>query len=85
MSGEPRIRYAKTADGVSIAYYTMGSGPAVIDLGPPPASHLRMELQIPEIRAYVIVGALLSIIPLIIAFLGLQRFWRSGLGSGGLK
>lgn len=41
--------------------------------------------QIPEIRAYVIVGALLSIIPLIIAFLGLQRFWRNGLGSGGLK
>ncbi|HWH97787.1 MAG TPA: carbohydrate ABC transporter permease [Pseudolysinimonas sp.] len=41
--------------------------------------------QIPEIRAFVIIGALLSIIPLIIAFLGLQRFWRSGLGSGGLK
>jgi multiple sugar transport system permease protein len=41
--------------------------------------------QIPEIRAYVIIGALLSIIPLIIAFLGLQRFWRNGLGSGGLK
>ena len=41
--------------------------------------------QIPEIRAYVIVGALLSIIPLIIAFLGLQRFWRNGLGAGGLK
>jgi len=41
--------------------------------------------QIPEIRAFVIIGALLSIIPLIIAFLGLQRFWRNGLGSGGLK
>ncbi len=41
--------------------------------------------QIPEIRAYVIVGALLSIIPLIIAFLGLQRFWRNGLGAGGIK
>ncbi len=41
--------------------------------------------QIPEIRAYVIIGALLSIIPLIVAFLGLQRFWRNGLGSGGLK
>jgi len=41
--------------------------------------------QIPEIRAYVITGALLSIIPLIIAFLALQRFWRGGLGSGGLK
>jgi len=47
---EPQIRYAKTADGVSIAYYAMGSGPTVVDLGPPPASHLRMELQIPEIR-----------------------------------
>ncbi|MEP6480152.1 MAG: carbohydrate ABC transporter permease [Rhodoglobus sp.] len=41
--------------------------------------------QIPEIRAYVIVGAMLSIIPLIVAFLGLQRFWRNGLGAGGLK
>ncbi len=41
--------------------------------------------QIPEIRAYVITGALLSIIPLIIAFLALQRFWRGGLGTGGLK
>ncbi|RLQ83815.1 carbohydrate ABC transporter permease [Salinibacterium amurskyense] len=41
--------------------------------------------QIPEIRAYVIIGALLSIIPLIIAFLSLQRFWRSGLGTGALK
>lgn len=41
--------------------------------------------QIPEIRAYVIIGALLSIIPLIIAFLGLQRFWRGGLGAGAIK
>ena len=24
---EPRIQYAKTSDGVSIAYYAMGSGP----------------------------------------------------------
>ena len=49
---EPRIRYAKTSDGLSIAYYAMGSGPVVIDLGPPPASHLRMELQIPEVRSW---------------------------------
>ena len=33
----------------------------------------------------VLVGALVSIIPLLVAFLSLQRFWRSGLGSGGLK
>jgi len=41
--------------------------------------------QIPEIRTLVIVGAFLSIIPLIIAFLSLQRFWRSGLGAGSVK
>lgn len=41
--------------------------------------------QIPEIRTYVIVGAFVSIIPLIIAFLSLQRFWQSGLGNGSLK
>ena len=41
--------------------------------------------QIPELRAYVLVGALLSIIPLIVTFLLLQRFWRTGLGAGSLK
>ena len=41
--------------------------------------------QIPEIRTFVIIGAFLSIIPLIIAFLSLQRFWRSGLGAGSVK
>ncbi|MCT9818828.1 carbohydrate ABC transporter permease [Microbacterium sp. W1N] len=41
--------------------------------------------QIPELRTYVLVGALLSIIPLIVAFLLLQRFWRTGLGSGSVK
>lgn len=40
---------------------------------------------IPELRAYVLIGALLSIIPLIITFLLLQRFWRSGLGTGSVK
>ena len=33
----------------------------------------------------VITGALLSIVPLIIAFIFLQRYWQSGLGSGGVK
>lgn len=41
--------------------------------------------QIPELRGYVLVGALLSIIPLIITFLLLQRFWRNGLGAGAVK
>lgn len=33
----------------------------------------------------VITGSLISIIPLIVAFLFLQRFWQSGLSAGGVK
>ena len=33
----------------------------------------------------VITGSLLSIIPLVVAFLFLQRYWQSGLGAGGVK
>ncbi|WP_203230784.1 carbohydrate ABC transporter permease [Agromyces humi] len=41
--------------------------------------------QFPELRSFVLVGALLSIIPLIVTFLLLQRYWRTGLGTGALK
>lgn len=41
--------------------------------------------QIPELRGLVLIGALLSVIPLIVIFLLLQRFWRNGLGTGALK
>lgn len=41
--------------------------------------------QIPELSRLVLVGALMSIIPLIIIFLVLQRFWRNGLGAGSVK
>ena len=48
---DPRIQYASTSDGVSIAYWTMGDGlPLVI----PPvlvSSHLELEWQIPSRRA----------------------------------
>jgi multiple sugar transport system permease protein len=33
----------------------------------------------------VITGSFISVIPLVIAFLYLQRFWQSGLGAGGVK
>jgi multiple sugar transport system permease protein len=33
----------------------------------------------------VITGSLLSVIPLIVAFVFLQRYWQSGLATGGLK
>lgn len=35
--------------------------------------------------AYVVVGSFVSIIPLIVAFIALQRFWRSGMTAGALK
>ena len=33
----------------------------------------------------VITGSLLSVVPLVVAFLFLQRYWQSGLGTGGVK
>lgn len=33
----------------------------------------------------VITGSLLMIIPIIVIFLYLQRFWQSGLAAGGVK
>jgi len=33
----------------------------------------------------VITGSLLTIIPLIVAFLFLQRYWQSGLAAGSVK
>jgi multiple sugar transport system permease protein len=41
--------------------------------------------QLPELRGFVLTGALLSIVPLIVVFLLLQRYWRTGLGTGALK
>ena len=38
--------------------------------------------QAPQLVSYVVIGSLISVIPLVIAFLSLQRFWRSGLAAG---
>ncbi len=39
----------------------------------------------PDLKAVVVTGSLLSIVPLILAFLALQRFWRTGLAAGAVK
>ena len=39
----------------------------------------------PALYSLVVTGSLLSIIPLIILFLGLQRYWRTDLASGAVK
>nr|BFE74779.1 carbohydrate ABC transporter permease [Actinoplanes digitatis] len=41
--------------------------------------------QDPNLQMMVIVGSLLSIAPLILAFLALQRFWWSGLSAGSAR
>ncbi|MDF3147055.1 MULTISPECIES: carbohydrate ABC transporter permease [unclassified Streptomyces] len=41
--------------------------------------------QQPEFYSLVITGSLVSVTPLIVAFVCLQRFWRSGLTAGAVK
>jgi pimeloyl-ACP methyl ester carboxylesterase len=48
---EPQIRYAKTSDGVSIAYMTLGRGPVLV-VTPPHIGHaMEREWEIPTMRA----------------------------------
>ena len=42
---EPRIKYAQTADGVSIAYYTIGKGIPFVEMPLMPWSHIQMQFQ----------------------------------------
>jgi multiple sugar transport system permease protein len=41
--------------------------------------------RVPALQESVITGSLVSIIPLIIIFISLQRFWKTGLASGAVK
>jgi class 3 adenylate cyclase len=49
---EPRIQYVKTKDDVSIAYYAIGDGPALVCHPPLVWSHLQLEWQNPELRTW---------------------------------
>ncbi|MGW2521452.1 carbohydrate ABC transporter permease [Streptomyces sp. NPDC001617] len=39
----------------------------------------------PEYYPLVVIGSLLAVVPLIVAFLTLQRYWKSGLTAGSVK
>ncbi len=39
----------------------------------------------PELYSLVVTGSLLSILPLIVLFLTLQRYWRTDIASGAVK
>ena len=47
---EPRIQYAKTEDGVSIAYWTLGEGVPLVCMPAGVFSHIQLEWQWPEFR-----------------------------------
>ncbi len=46
---------------------------------------LNQGATVPALYSHVIIGSLLSIIPLIALFLTLQRYWRTDLISGAVK
>ncbi len=47
---EPRIQYAKTKDGMSIAYWVAGRGPPIVWVPDPPFSHIQLEWRLPVFR-----------------------------------
>ncbi len=52
MMMDPAIQYATTADGVSIAFWTFGDGPVVVETPPHPWSHIGLEWQDPDFRRW---------------------------------
>ena len=49
---EPRIQYTHTADGVSIAFWTLGQGTPYVEMPNLPWSHIQLEWQIPGWRRW---------------------------------
>ncbi len=50
-AAEPRIRYARTADGISIAFWTLGDGFPLVYLAGGPWSHVELW-NVPECRRW---------------------------------
>lgn len=48
----PPIQYCRTDDGVSIAYWTLGEGPAVIPMDSIGMSHVALEWDVPAMRRF---------------------------------
>jgi hypothetical protein len=48
---DPQVRYCTTTDGLSIGYWSIGGGEAVIDAGMPP-THCEMEWRLAPMRRH---------------------------------
>ena len=49
---EPRIQYAQTEAGVSIAFWPLGEGPPLFVTAPQAFGHIALECQIPRLLAW---------------------------------
>lgn len=47
---QPQIRYTKTSDGVSIAYFAIGSGRTLVYMPPMPWTHIELEWNVDDLR-----------------------------------
>ena len=54
---EPRVQYAKTSDGVNIAFWSLGEGVPVIMIPPIPWSNLQTEWRYPACRSWYELNA----------------------------
>ena len=43
------------------------------------------SITIPGLQTLVVIGSLVSIIPIIVVFVSLQRYWKTGLAAGGVR
>ena len=50
---EPRIQYAQTTDGVSIAFYTLGTGMPLVYMAAGPIGNIQAEWEVPESRSFL--------------------------------
>jgi len=60
---QPRVSFARTSDGVSIAYWMHGTGPVLVQTPLVPYSHIEMEWQNPYLRGwYERLGAFATVV-----------------------
>jgi pimeloyl-ACP methyl ester carboxylesterase len=77
----PPIQYARTEDGVNIAYWTLGEGPALVQLYNPFMSRVDREWEVPALRAwYERLAATFRLIRFDLRGCGLSDRTTEGLG-----
>ena len=86
MESLPHVHFARTVDGVSIAYYTLGKGPPLLHLFPHIASHLTLHWRVPTSRAFIQrLAEQMTVIGLDWRGCGLSDAWSGDLTAGMLR